>query len=298
MSLSGDLHPHRGRADGVLADVVAAFVRSIRAMGYYDENHPVFEATRREAHAALEMAFRIHPSVTLGGGGHHLLIDEEGSILNDPPAAALARRFFENAVVAIRLHPGVRAEDLGQLMQVLAEREDRVRAAGGVAAVLQRRGTMGVEVLEVDIDALFSGRMGELGSIAGGDPVAELALKAILRFRDQEQGAGGDALQVSLERVGSAASLGSFLDELLGQAEPGVVASGPSHGSLTGDDLADLASQAYLRSHQAVLNAGHSTSELAQTAEVLSKRPRSTVAGCAFRAAAPAGGRRGGFGYP
>ncbi|MEM7677866.1 MAG: hypothetical protein AAF449_17860, partial [Myxococcota bacterium] len=255
---------------GALADVVSAFVRSIRAMGYYDPSHPVFEATRREAHGALQSAFRTLPMVTLGCGGHHLLIDEEGSTLNDPPSVALAHRMFENAVVALRLHPGVRAEDLGLLMQVLAEREDRVRAAGGVAAVLERRGTMGIEVLEVDIDALFSGRQGDLHGFAEDDPVADLALKAMLRFRDQEQNPMGEALQVSLAQVGSAGSLGNFLDDLMGQAEPGVVANQVGGGGLTGDDLADLASQAFLRSHDSLQQAGSPSAEIAQSAELLS----------------------------
>ena len=256
--------------DRLLADVVAAFIRSIRAMGYYDENHPVFEATRREAHAALRTAFLTQSLVTLGCGGHHLLIDEAGGILNDPPAVSLAHRMFENAVVAIRLHPEVRVEDLGALMQVLAEREDRVRSAGGVARVLQQQGAYGIDVIEVDIDALFSGRQDDLSGLAANDPVVELALKALLRFRDQEQSTGSEELQISLERVGSPDSLGDFLDDLLGQAEPGVVAGAAAGGSLTGDDLADFASQAYLRTHDQLFQSGAPTDEIAASAEMLS----------------------------
>ena len=260
-----------GTSGRVVADVVSAFVRSIRAMGYYDESHPVFEATRREAYVALKQALQTLPVVTLGGGGHHLLIDEEGSTLTDPPAVALASRMFDNAVVAVRFRHDIRVEDLGVFMQVLAEREDRVRAAGGVASVLDRQAVMGIEVIEVDIDALFAGRQAELGISAADDPVVELALRALLRFRDQDQGAGGEALQVSLSQVSSPESLGHFLDELLGHAEPGVVehAASPA-GGLTGDDLADLASQAYLRSHDFASQSSIATHEIAQSAELLS----------------------------
>ena len=254
----------------LMADVVAAFVRSIRAMGYYDDKHPVFEATRREAHSALMQAFELFPVVTLGCGGRHLLIDEDGGTLTDPPAAALAQRMFENAVVAVRIRPDVRAEDLGVFMQVLAEREDRVRAAGGVASILERQGTVGIEILEVDIEALFSGRQDDLGIMVDNDPVVELALRAILRFRDEEQNSGGEALQVSLEKVGTPASLGSFLDELLGNAEPGVVDGDAAEGNLTGDDFADLASQAFLRSHDAGRRSSSPASDIAQSAELLS----------------------------
>ncbi len=255
----------------VLADVVSAFVRSIRAMGYYDESHPVFEASSREAHAALLEAFRFLPVVTLGCGGHHLLIDEQGTALRDPPAVDLARRMFENAVVAVRLWPEVQVEDLGDLMHVLAEREDRVRAAGGVAAVLTRRGTIGVEVLEVDIEGLFSGRLGDLGGMTSDDPVVEHAVRAILRFRDEESQAGGEALQISLSQVASPESLGGFLDELMAQAEPGVVTDAASGGPMTGDDLADFASQAFLRSVESShLSGGSPTEQIARSAELLS----------------------------
>lgn len=256
--------------DHVLGDVVAAFVRSLRAMGYYDESHPVFEASRREAHEALQQAFRTEPIVTLGGGGHHLLVDAEGTALNSVPAVAFARRLFDHAIVAIRFRPDLRPEDVGALMAVLAEREDRVREAGGANAVLGARGIVGIDILEVDIDALFAGRQSELGSVVDGDPVAELALKAMLRFREAGAGEEANALQISLEQVGSAGSLGGFLDELLDQAEPGVLADGQGGGPLSGDDLADLASQAFLRSHGTLSRSDPSGPELAQSAELLS----------------------------
>ncbi len=255
----------------ILVDVVTAFVRSIRAMGYYDESHPVFAATRDEAYSALRAALQTQPLVTLGGAGRHLLIDEQGRTLTIPPAVALASRMFENAVVAVRFRPDIRVEDLGLFMQVLAEREDRVRAAGGMAAVLQRQGVGGIEVVEVDIEALFAGRQADLGRLAGDDPVVELAMRALLRFRDQAQDNGSEALHVSLEQVGSPASLGHFLDELLQQAEPGVVdhSLAPT-GHLTGDDLADLASQAYLRSHAQAAHAATAAQDIAYAAELLS----------------------------
>ncbi len=259
------------RSDGrILSQVVAAFVRSIRAMGYYDDRHPVFEATRREAHNALQSAFHDQAIVTLGGGGHHLLVDEEGTILADPPAVALARRLFDNAVVAIRLRPEVREHDLGLLMRTLAEREDRIRASGGVRAKLERDGVVGIEVVEVDIDALFAGRHAELGPLLAGDPVAELALKAVLRFREEETKGTGDVLHVSLEQVGSPGSLGSFLEDLMDQTEPGVVAGTVGGGSLSSDDFADLASQAFLRSQQQLRRAPGAAVDLAQSADILS----------------------------
>ena len=52
-----------------LKEVVRAVTRSIRAMGYYDARHPVFEAARQEAFEALQQAWLEHDGVTLGAAG-------------------------------------------------------------------------------------------------------------------------------------------------------------------------------------------------------------------------------------
>ncbi|MEQ9501776.1 MAG: hypothetical protein RIT81_33200 [Deltaproteobacteria bacterium] len=255
----------------LLLDVVRAFARAIRAMGYYDATHPVFESTRREAHQALMRAFELEDSVTLGCGGRHLVVDREGFSLDDPPSRALAERMFERSVVAVRIDEHVDEPSLSALMRALAEKEDRIRHAGGVAALLQQENAVGVRAVEVDFATLFASDTADLAPLVGGDPVALVALEEVLRF-EREGGAVGDQLAVSLEHLGSVESLGAFLDDLLDSGESGTVVGGDGAGGafglITGDDLADYAAQAYLR-NQGALRRGTNVEEIGQSADLL-----------------------------
>ncbi len=265
----------------ILAEVVKAFTRAIRAMGYYDADHPVFEQTRSEAHNALKRAWQHHTVVTIGCAGRHLVIDAEGTPLAGGTSGALADRMFKTSVVAIRLHEMTRPHDLGVLMKVLAESPDRVRAAGGVSALLNAEQAIGIDALEVDFAALFAGQVADLSPLVGGDPIAELALKEILRFKDEEAREG--AVQVSLEKLATAESLGDFLDDLLDSAEEGVVTDAPAQGvsgrasgsmgsvqTLSGDDLADAAARAFFANQESITKRSGPRADLAQSAQILS----------------------------
>lgn len=252
---------------GSVAELVRGFTRSIRAMGYYDASHPVFVAARKEAFDALQGLWAERDALTLGGAGSHLVVDEAGATLVDEPSRALATRMFEAQVVALRLHREVTERDLGHLMRVLAERPERIRAAGGAQAVLQKWGTRGLEVLEVDFGALFSGAGSDLAPLVGGDPVAIVALKEVLRFKEARS-ADEEALAVRLEGLATPESLGAFLDELLDAAGPAVVHGGS--GVLTSDDVADRAVQAFLRQQERLARAPAPEALLGRSADALS----------------------------
>ena len=258
----------------LLAKVVAAFTRAIRAMGYYDASHPVFEQTKNEAFSALSEAWQMRTIVTLGSAGRHLVIDEEGTTLQDEPSSALARRMFDSSIVAIRLHDVARASDLGELMKVLAESSEKVRQAGGVTALLELERVQGIDVIEVDFASLFAGNDADLSPLVGDDPVAELALKGVLRFKDEGQDERSEALSVSLEKLSTPESLGDFLDGLLEETESsartgGETGTAPEWGHITGDDFADYATRAYL-TNQEKLAAENKDSALAESATILS----------------------------
>jgi len=250
-----------------LEELVASFTRAIRAMGYYDGDHPVFQSTRRAAHEALSAAMGQAQSLTLASTGRELLVDVEQR-LNDPPSQTLAHTMFELGVVALRLHHSADERALGTLMQLFAERPERVRTAGGAGSVLRHREARGIEVLEVDFGALFSSQGVDLGALVQGDPVATGALRQILRFREGGTGVQ-QAVVVRLENIAGPDSLGAFLDDLLDEADPEALPGATGH--ITCDDLADQAVQAYLRS-QAVDE--HATTQtdalLAKSAAALS----------------------------
>lgn len=251
-----------------LPEVVRALNRGVRSMGYYDATHPVFEAARREAFEALQSLWVDTDRVTLGGARAHLVVDAEGAVLEDEPARALAERMFQMGVVALRLYLDVRPEDLGRLLEGLSERPERIRAQGGLRAVLEGWGVAGLEVLEVDFGALFAGDRADLDPLVGSDPVAELALRGVLRFREGEEGAGR-AIAVDFERLDDPESLGGFLDELMADAGPAVVEGG--QGFITADDFADQASRAYLLGTAAQARAGAPEAALAESANALSR---------------------------
>lgn len=256
-----------------MAGVVAAFTRAIRAMGYYDASHPVFEQSKREAYGTLREAWRLEPVITLGCAGRRLVIDEAGTSLGDGPSTTLARRLFDSSVVAIRLHDVARPDDVGVLMKVLAESPEKIRSAGGVATLLEAERVQGIDVLEVDFGALFAGSDADLSPLVGGDPIAEIALKGVLRFKEGDDDKS-DALAVSLEKLTTPESLGEFLDDLLEDAEPEALAdgssgAGPDWGHMSGDDVADFAAQAYLTNQEHLTSAGK-MEELAASAQMLS----------------------------
>lgn len=255
------------RPSQALAEVVRALNRGMRSMGYYDPTHPVFEAARREAYERLQSLWDGQGAVTLGGAGRHLVIDVDGGVLEDEPARAFAARMFEASVVALRLHAEAGPADLGRVLEALAERPERLRAAGGVRSLLTGWGVTGVEVFEVDFGALFAGEVADLGPLVGQDPVAELALRGVLRFREAGEEAAPGAVGVSFERLDDPDSLGGFLDGLMDDAGPQVVEG--AAGFLTADDFADQAAQGYLRGQIAASAKGASEQTLADSANVL-----------------------------
>lgn len=250
-----------------LAQLVRAFTRAIRAMGYYDANHPVFAATRKGAFDALRAARLNGGALTLGSSGRDLIVDAEGGRLDDQPSCTLAARMFDLGVVALGFGDSVTDEGLGILMQVLSERPERVRAAGGARALAQRRGAHGVAVFEVDFAALFAGSGVDLGALVQREPVATSALKEVLRLR-QDAASSDAAISVRLDDIGGPESLGAFLDDLLQDADAEAVPGAKGH--ITCDDFADQAVQAFLRSQGPTEGTTQTESTLAQSAAALS----------------------------
>ncbi|MCK6550204.1 hypothetical protein L6R52_30495 [Myxococcota bacterium] len=260
-----------------IAALVGALARAVRALGYYDASHPVFTQARTEVLAAAERASWSWPELTLGSAGAHLVYDTSGAVLDDEPARVLADRMFKASIVAIHVGAGATARDVDALVSLLAESAARIRDAGGASALFAPADPSAVWIADVDFGALFAGETADLGPLVRGDPVAELALRHVLRFK--EDGAGA-AVGLSLEALATPESLGEWLDELLDDAEPGVLAeperradaqerTGPSSGA-GADELADRVARAF-QANQATIASreGGSDEALAKSAEVL-----------------------------
>jgi hypothetical protein len=155
-----------------------------------------------------------------------------------------------------------------------------VRAAGGAAQLLAGARAAGVELVEVDFGAVFAGSRADLAPLIGSDPIVERALMEVLRFREGAPDEG-EALEINLDQLASAESLGGFLDELIEAAEPGVRREDdrdrpkrPGQGPLLGkrgtrsldiDEVAELAADAFFANQDRL----DGEQELVRSAQVL-----------------------------
>ncbi|MEW6777707.1 MAG: hypothetical protein AB1405_15525, partial [Bdellovibrionota bacterium] len=210
-----------------------AFSRSLKAVGYYDMNHPILLQIQKEAHEALLQACKVEPFVTFAGVGSRLLTGEKDPPLSDASAKAVAEHFFARSVVAMRFHRTVRREDVAAFLQCMGEGPDKIRAAGGLRPLLEQRRAQGIEVFEVDFAALFAGDQSALKNMTGQDALVETALKEVLRLKENKDKTG-TALGISLTQIATPESLGSFLDDILAKAEPGVVVAIPGSPGVAG----------------------------------------------------------------
>jgi hypothetical protein len=260
-----------------IAALIGTIGRAIRALGYYDSAHPVFVQSQHETLAAFHRAKKKREVLTLAGADRKIFVDEEGTAIEDEPAVLLARRMFKLSILAIHIRASARSEDFGELLKVLAESPDRVRDAGGAQALLEKSGVREVDLVDVDFGELFAGEKQNLLPLTGGDPIVELALREVLRLKADEQ-AEGEALGISFDKLGTVESLGSFLDELLDHAGPGVLEEprekkklpkNDAFGELSGDELADLAARAFITNHGRMKRDAIEESELSAGARIL-----------------------------
>jgi len=277
-----------------------ALSRSLKAAGYYDESHPILTQIRKQSHEALQQACLGVPGLTLGSTGTKIVYDAGAPPLADSASAQLSEHLFARSIVALKFSRNAGPKDLGQLMLALAETPDKIRAAGGFSAHLKRFPLQGIEPVEVDFEALFSGKSGEVSDIGGGDPVVEAALKEVLQIKEKRKRAG-DAIGVDIAGLTDPNSLGDFLDEMMANAEAGTVdeskggpmqrpggpggkSSGVAAGkvksriggggnvkieALNPDDLAELATKAYFGNQEYMQSVGTPESNLVESAKLM-----------------------------
>ncbi|HJL43930.1 MAG TPA: hypothetical protein RMG48_21670 [Myxococcales bacterium LLY-WYZ-16_1] len=254
---------------------VLSVERATRALSYYSPEHPVFLQHLEDAFRQVTAVLQEASVLTLGGGGSQLLFHPDAAGLSDGPARVLAHRLFELSVAGIRFERGLGEDGFSRLLVGLAHSPARIRAQGGLAAVVGP--ARGLTVMEVDFDRIFRGEVENLSEFVGEDAVAEAALKALLRWRDsREEGGAGDELVVEQEAVRTPRALGDFLEDLLAKAEPGTVqASGSARSSPVGralgaGEVAELAHRAFWSHHRSAAARASDPAGLAAAADHLS----------------------------
>lgn len=274
-------------ADPELVVLVRSLSRALRALGYYDAGHPVIVQTLKDAAEAVRRLAGAGRALTLAGAGASLVYDASLPPLTDEPARILADALFQRSVIALRLEGAAGVAELTALLSPLAEAPDRVRLAGGVAALVAASRVASVVVLELDFGAVFAGDRHSLPPELAQDPVVSRAIKEVLRF-EQDRGKTGDAVKVDFAALADVESLGSFLDDLVDLSEPAArsprdpgrarpppaksLLTAESRGrdlSISVDEVADLAAEAYLENQRQQGARGAREAELVAGAQAM-----------------------------
>jgi len=132
----------------LIQDVVNALTKAMKNVTFYPAEHPmVAEMTAQAVQAVQRVVQRGECFVKFVGGNVVLedkpLFDLPGSI------GSLVGACHNRAIDAVAFSPGVKANEVSELVKVLTTDAAEVRAQGGAAAILRRRG-----VTHVSVDAL------------------------------------------------------------------------------------------------------------------------------------------------
>ncbi len=222
-----------------------------RTISYYELQHPVSVEHRRTLDAAIRRWQRaVGGDCMLAAAGPSALVTGSEEPAANDSIRGLCDALVSRSVVAVRLRAPVVARDLDEFLLVMAETDQRVRAAGGVAKVLRGRGVQTVDVVEMDLEALLAG---EPMDPTGMEPMVGKALMALLGFKKSEKRVGS-VVEICLDRVTSVGSLGSVLDDLIDGAAPDAVAPGATRSGraitasmkgMNADELAEVCASAY-----------------------------------------------------
>ena len=257
--------------DVVLIETMAgAMMRAARSMGYYDESHPVFVRSLDETMTILGAVLLDTGDVTLGCGGGSIVFDTESPPHREEHCADLAQRMFERSMIGVRLHRGIQPAHIASLLKRLAIGPARIRAEGGMRALLAADGATTVEAIEVDYERVFRGDQTDLSAIIASDPIIERALREVLAFRAGD--GQGHALEVKIDELTTPDTLGGFLDELLDEAPSSLTGGDPGQGTVDTKTFNQLASRAFLSNQKHLSGAAGSAADLAASARALSDR--------------------------
>ncbi len=266
------LNPAQAAAKAA-TDVGNALTGCLRVSSFYDADHPVARQRRGELDVLVrdwQGAIGTQAGLVAAAGETLLFSGLEDGLLNDS-TRAFCDALVQKSVVGLRLRAPTSSKDLADLMSLLGESNQRIRAAGGVTKMFLERGARSIDVFEMDLEELLNGAPLDRNGL---DPLIARALTEVLALKARENRRGA-AIAVTLERVSTPSSLGSVLDELIDGAAPGVAAEpsktprsskNPLHG-LNADELADIGADAF---NKCATDKASSPEALAEAAQVLS----------------------------
>jgi HD-GYP domain-containing protein (c-di-GMP phosphodiesterase class II) len=133
---------------GPIQDLINALTRAMRNVTFYPPEHPMVAEMTAEAAQTVERVVARGECLIKFIGGSVVLDDRP---LFDMPSSvgSLVGACHNRDIEALLFAPGIKPNEVGELIKVLTTDPDEVRAQGGAAAMLERRG-----VTHAAVDAL------------------------------------------------------------------------------------------------------------------------------------------------
>lgn len=140
-----------------IQDLVNALTRAMRNVTFYPPEHPMVAEMTGEAAQAIERCVTRGECLIKFIGGNVVLDDRP---LFDMPISigSLVGACHNRDIDALLFVPGIKPNEVGELIKLLTTDPDEVRAQGGASAMLERRG-----VTHVSVDALRAMASGTAG---------------------------------------------------------------------------------------------------------------------------------------
>ncbi|MEI7816550.1 MAG: HEAT repeat domain-containing protein, partial [Desulfuromonadales bacterium] len=188
-------------------DMLGSVYRAIRAWRFYPKGHPTRRNTLNLAHDAL-LQLLDGNTLLLACGRTGFSFPDGESIKDDSGlSAALAYELFVRRVQKITFFPDPFQEDLLELFKILCLSPETIQQAGGMDAIMAKRGIRTIWVNEFDLAAIRSKRskVEQDGVIPQGIDEAEIdndvATNVLLQTLQAEVPTSEEQLQALLGRL-------------------------------------------------------------------------------------------------
>ncbi len=131
-----------------LAAVFDRLVAARRAVGLYQEDHPIALAARDEACLVLEAALRERGSLALTATEAGLLVDGK-AYRQTADSEALAKRLRQHGILSVTFKAGVDSTEIALLLAAMDLPATRLRAKGGARQILVSAGVTRIEAEDI-----------------------------------------------------------------------------------------------------------------------------------------------------
>ncbi|MEK6815388.1 MAG: HEAT repeat domain-containing protein [Nitrospirota bacterium] len=164
-------------------DAVLRLLNTLFKQGrFYKPDHPILRARLDELLAALESAWTWTEgrSFSVGALKGRFLVNREAPERMTPIVQSLTEIFEDAGLLTLELREGVTAQEIGRLAEAVGLGRQRIRAAGGIAALVPPESIPHIVIRAADWGKLLEG-----GRVAAGDsldqrPLEERLLQAIM----------------------------------------------------------------------------------------------------------------------